>query len=260
MFNNKDPEKLINEWLADVDSFALPSDNDIPSREYENKLIAWLDVLGMSKKILDSGESNTGAEEILTNIGKLRNCVESSCLYMIKQNKLDYIQLNDGFIIVSELEYIDELCEIICEIQWKILIDIKLLIRGAVTAGQIIVSSDLKIIIGPAFINALKMENEVAIFPRILFSEKIYQYIKKEDIEFPYIKEDIDHLKYLDYLKYEYDLEDNYINFDNKLKVFGIKKLLKKYYTDNIMENNNIAQKYGWVIKKLSDLKIKIIQ
>jgi hypothetical protein len=171
---------------------------------------------------------------------------------------LEYIQLNDGFIIVSELDCIDELCRILCEIQWKILVEIKLPVRGALTAGQIIISSDPKVIIGPAFINAYIMEDNNAIFPRILFSDDIYRYIDKQKIKFSFIAEDADHLKYLDYLGYELGLESDFRNFDNKLKVLGIKKLLKNTYTKNITNNINIAQKYGWIINKLSAFRINM--
>jgi hypothetical protein len=213
----------------------------------------------MKNLIIESGKSNSGAEDIITSLGKLGNCVKNSCDPLIIKDKLEYAQLNDGFVIVCDFDYINELCKILCEIQWKVLIEIKLPIRGALTAGQVIIQPEPKVIIGPAFIKALVMEGENAIFPRVLFSEEIYQYIKKEEINFPYLTEDADHLKYIDYLKYEFDLEDNFRNFDNKLKVHGIKRILKKYYTDNIVKNKNIAQKYGWIIKKLSAFNIKII-
>jgi hypothetical protein len=102
------------------------------------------------------------------------------------------------------------------------------------------------------------MEDEIAIFPRILFSEEIYQYIDKNEIKFLYVAEDVDHLKYLDYIKYELDLENDLRNFDNKLKVFGIKQLVKKSYFDNINSNKKLAQKYGWIINKLSACQISI--
>jgi len=258
MKTKMNPDELIEEWFKDEDSFVSPLEIEIPKREYKNKLIAWFDVLGMSKKIKESGKSDSGAEDILTNIGKLRNCVENSCKILLRQSKLEFIQLNDGFVIVSELDCTDELCRILCEIQWKVLVEIKLPIRGALTAGQIIISTDPKVIIGPAFINAYIMEDENAIFPRILFSDEIYQYIDKENINFPYIAKDADNLEYLDFLKYELELEDDFRNFDNKLKVFGIKQLVKSTYSDNIRHNVKVAQKYGWIIDKLSALNIKL--
>jgi hypothetical protein len=253
-----DPGKLIDEWFRDEDSFVIPEKADIPKREYKDKLLAWFDVLGMSKKILDSGSLDAGAENVITDIGKLRNLVENSCERLRREDLLDYIQLNDGFIIESEISCIDELCEILCEIQWKVLVELKLPLRGALTAGQIVTSNDPKVIIGPAFINAYLMEDEIAIFPRILFSEDIFQYVDKTELKFLYVSEDADHLKYLDYIKYEIDLENDLRNFDNKLKVFGIKQLIKKNYADNIHHNKKLAQKYGWIINKLSAYNITI--
>jgi len=259
MANKKNPDKLLNEWFKDAYSFDFQSTTETPKREYENKLIAWIDVLGMSKKIIDSGKDDSGAEDILTNIRKLGNCVENSCEELLKQSKLEYIQLNDGFIIVCALDCIDVLCRILCEIQWKVLVEIKMPIRGALTAGQMIISNEPKVIIGPAFIKAYLLEDENAIFPRILLSDEVYKYIDKKKINFQYISKDTDNLKYLDYLKYEFDLENNHRNFDYKLKVHGIKQLVLENYNMNINNKTNIAQKYGWIINKLSELKVNIL-
>jgi hypothetical protein len=253
-----DPDKLIDEWFKDESSFSIPEKPDVPKKEYEEKLLAWIDVLGMSKKIMRSGDIDAGADDIITDIGKLKNCVENSCSNLRRENLLDYIQLNDGFVIVSELGCINELCEILCEIQWKILVEIKLPVRGALTAGQVAISSDPKVIIGPAFIAAHSMEEKVAIFPRILFSDEIYKAINREKMDFVYIAEDADNLKYLDFLKYEMELAGNLKNFDNKLKVFGIKQLVKENYYNNIYTDKNLAQKYGWIINKLSSFKISV--
>jgi len=249
-------DKLIEKWFKDDTYDVL--DKDISKKEYDNKLIAWLDVLGMSKKIMESGKSDSGAEDIIKNIEKLRNCVENSCNFLIRQDKLDYIQLNDGFVIVSELDCIDDLCKILCEIQWKVLLEIKMSIRGALTAGQVITNNDPKVIIGPGFINAYNLEDENAIFPRVLFSDNIYKYIEKKNIKFSYITKDVDNLKYLDFFKYELELEDDFKNFDYKLKVHGIKEYVNENYNLHINSNTNIAQKYGWIISKLSILKINI--
>jgi hypothetical protein len=258
METKMDPDKLIDAWFKDRESFVIPAKPEVSKREYEDKLLAWIDVLGMSKKIMESGSVNAGAEDIITDIGKLKNCVENSCSNLRRENLLDYVQLNDGFVIVSELSCINELCEILCEIQWKILVELKLPVRGALTAGQIAVSNDPKVIIGPAFIAAHAMEEKIAIFPRILFSDEIYKVIDKSKLKFLYITDDADNLKYLDFLKYEFELEGNLRNFDNKLKVFGIKQLVKENYDNNIFCDKILAQKYGWIINKLSAFKVNV--
>jgi pimeloyl-CoA synthetase len=135
-----------------------------------------------------------------------------------------------------------------------------MLLRGALTAGKITISDDLKLIVGPAFIEAYALESENAIFPRIIIDNEITKYLDKKNISFKYIKEDGDNLSYLDFLGYEIDIEHyNKQTLNHVLKTNGVKEGVKERYFGYLNKNKKIAQKYGWLISKLKEQGIKII-
>ena len=229
---------------------------ETPKRTYDEKLVAWFDVLGMRKKM----RSSKDAEEIYILMSKLQNYVENACEALVVEERLNYLQIGDGFIIVADLDCINELCAILCEIQWRVLFYSNMLLRGALTAGKVSMSDDSKLIIGPAFIEAFEMESENAIYPRILFAHEIILFLEKDFLTFTYLKQDSDHFKYLDFLNYVIDTERiKTAELEHLLKTQGVKKLLSEEYKNNIVNRRDIAQKYGWLIEKLAELKIKVI-
>jgi hypothetical protein len=220
-------------------------------RQYDEKIVAWIDVLGMRKRIRNFKEYD--AEKILTVMERFQNYIRNSCEDI---EGIKYIQISDGFILVTEFEYLKELCEILCEIQWKILINDNMILRGALTSGKIrITNDDPSLIVGPALVEAFEMESENAIFPRIIISHDLYQ-----SSNFNFILEDSDHFYYLDFLDYVIKTE----NFNNKkllhvLRTYNVIKFIKDEYNDNIIKNKRVAQKYGWLIAKLSSKQIKVL-
>ena len=250
------PEKpKILEWIAETESIGTSPVMDIPKRAYNDKLVAWIDTLAMRNKMRNSDD----AEEIFTIMGKLQNYVENACADLVAKEKLNYLQISDGFIIVAELDCINELCEILCQIQWNVLFYSQMLLRGALTAGKVSMSDDSRLIIGPAFIEAFAMESENAIFPRILFANEIEDYIGKDEIVFSYLKEDSDHFTYLDFLKYMIDKEQIPPKaLRHLVQTQGVKKLLVDGYSENIQKRKNLAQKHGWLIARFAEYRIKL--
>lgn len=250
------PEKpKIIEWIAEAESAGTVPVIDIPKRAYNDRLVAWIDTLAMRNKMRDSDD----AEEIFTIMGRLQNYVENACSDLDAKEKLNYLQISDGFIIVADLECVNELCEILCQIQWQVLFYSQMLLRGALTAGKVSMSDDSKLIIGPAFIEAFAMESENAIFPRILFANEIKDYIKEDEIVFSYLKEDSDHFTYLDFLQYMIDKKQiKTIDLKHFVQTQGVQKLLVEGYSGNILKRKNLAQKHGWLIARFAEHKIKL--
>jgi len=245
----------ILEWIAEAESSKVVPTADIQKRSYNDRLVAWIDTLAMRNKMRDSDD----AEEIFTIMSRLQNYVENACSELVVKEKLNYLQISDGFIIVADLDCVNELCEILCQIQWQVLFYSQMLLRGALTAGKVSMSDDSKLIIGPAFIEAFAMESENAIFPRILFANEIKDYVKKDDISFSYLKEDSDHFTYLDFLQYM--IEKNQIrtkDLKHLVQTQGVQKLLVEGYSGNILKRKNLAQKHGWLIARFAEHKIKL--
>ena len=219
-------------------------------RKYDEQIVAWFDILGMREKIKD--QDNYDAEKILTIMGKFQTYVRNSC------DNLDitFMQISDGIILVSEYNNLNEICEILCQVQWKVLVHDNMIIRGALTSGKVTTEKgDPSIIIGPALIDAFEIESENAIFPRIIISYELYKVAN-----FNYITKDSDHLYYLDFI--EYIIKTEKFNTKKLLHILRTSKVinyLKDEYNKFIQKNKRVAQKYGWLIEKLSSKQIKVL-
>jgi hypothetical protein len=248
-----DKPKILD-WIAEAEHVVtLP---EPIKKVYDEKLVAWFDILGMREKMHASDD----ADEILSIMGNLQQFVENACESLVARNKVDYLQISDGFILIAELDCINEICKILCTVQWQVLIYLRMLLRGAITAGKVSISDDSRLIVGPAFIDAFILESENAIFPRILFANEIYKYINKDNIEFEYIKEDVDKFLYLDFLDSEISSE-NYTGkqLNHLFLTRGVKEFLRDSYVNYEANKKKLAQKYGWTIAKLKAHNIKIL-
>lgn len=250
----------IVDWIEQAEKIEVPT-KALPRRTYDERLVAFIDILGMTDLVQDKTHD---AEEIFTIMAGIQKYVGIECDELVANHKLDYIQIGDGFFIVTGLELINRLCEILSTVQWHTLIYSKMLIRGALTAGRVYVSSDDRLFIGPAIIDAYKFERENAIYPRIIFLNEIETCVSKKLIKFNYIVEDQDKIKYLDFIKYSFDAEKlSEKTLDHLLTTRGIKTMLKTKYEilmlDNKSDKKKTAQKYGWLISKFAYQGIKII-
>ncbi len=257
MKGNKKP--IVFDWIAETEKIEVPSKAPLP-RGYDDRLVAFIDILGIS----DLAEDDDRAEEVLNTMSKVRTYVIAECNELFLAGKLDYIQIGDGFVIVTRLRQINRLCKILSFIQWQTLIESKTLLRGVLTAGRVQGSMAEGFFIGPAIINAYKLERENAIFPRIIYMSEIEKYVSKKQIKFGYIAEDQDKIRYLDFIGHNCD--DKKISkktLDHLLTTQGVKDIIKNEYetciVDSNTENIKIAQKCGWVISKFADFGVKLI-
>lgn len=255
---DKTQKEVIDKWIEETDKIIVPT-TIRQRRTYDEKLVAFIDILGMADLMKDN---KLDAEEILTILGEIQKCVETECAKLIAAQKLDLLHIGDGFIIVTGLRQINRLCEILSTVQWRTLVYSRMLIRGALTAGRVRVEG--RLFIGPAIIDAYKFERENAIYPRIIFLNEIEKHVSKKLIKFNYIEEDQDKVKYLNFIKHNFELGKlSKKTLDHLLTTEGVKKILKNEYNnlkdDNNSENKKIAQKYGWLISKFAYHGIRII-
>lgn len=255
----KTQKSRIDEWIEETERIEVPSKVPLP-RKYDDRLVAFIDILG----ITDLAKDDDRAEEVLNIMSKVRTYVIAECNELFLEGKLDYIQIGDGFVIVTRLRQINQMCKILSFIQWRTLIESKTLLRGVLTAGRVQGSMAEGFFIGPAIINAYKLERENAIFPRIIYMSEIEKYISKKLIKFGYIMEDQDKVRYLDFIRHNAD--DKKISkktLDHLLTTQGVKDLLKteyeRYIVSNDADNIKKAQKCGWIISKFADCGVRLI-
>lgn len=251
-------DSKVLQWLEE--GAVLPGKEpheELARKSYDKKIVGWLDMLGIRARIKD--EKNNDAESIINIMSQMASYVSSACDKYVTDGVMSYLQIADGFMLVADLEYADQVCSILADVQWKILINLQMLSRGAITAGNVSVANNGSLIIGPAYVDAYAMESENAIYARTIVSEAFLSETK-EHLNFKYIKEDTDKTRYIDYIHYIMDKQ----SFDSKrmhkiLVEQGICKELKKSYDPKNTPKINIRQKYGWTISLLSRNKIEII-
>ena len=237
-------ESYKKERSVNISSMPVPT-----RRQYDEQLVAWFDILGMREKI--KAYEKHDAEDIMALMGRFQNYVRNSC----EGFEIKFMQLSDGFILVADFDYLKEICEILCQIQWKVLINDKMLLRGALTLGKVKITDDeQKLVVGPGFIDAYLMESENAIFPRIIISNNLYLIEK-----FKYFTEDSDHLYFLDFLKYVKTENYTIKQLNSILETTKVIDSLHVEYNKFIKDNIRIAQKYGWLIEKLSTNNVKVL-
>jgi hypothetical protein len=61
----------------------------------------------------------------------------------------------------------------------RIINECSFLLRGAVTIGNAIVKEDAKFIVGPAYLQAYQLQENDAIYPRIIVDKSVTKEIKK---------------------------------------------------------------------------------
>ncbi len=220
-------------------------------KSYEKKIVAWIDILGIREKIRD--DKKYDAEAIFNIMNTLHSFVEHSCDELIKTDLLWYVQIADGFMIVSSLDCYIDVCEILCEIQWKILVQLKMLARGSITVGNVGVWENENLIIGPAYVDAYMLESENALFSRIILDNAFIN--EFEDVkEKSWVKEDMDKFYYLDFLQYIMITEKKKpVNMEELFSRQGIEEFIKDGYRH---KKYSVSQKYGWFISLMKMNKI----
>jgi len=245
---------------------------------YQEKIIAYIDILGFSNKVRNTVDNNT-KEEIESesnNINKyFDNVLELKRKYIHSENinssrKISHF--SDSIVISYLLEEEGGIFHLLTDILFlciTVLLD-GYLIRGAISSGKLHHSENK--LYGPALIYAYNMEKELASYPRIVFEKNIITIAEKYLEKWPsksvqlkainkLIEKDFDGLYYLNYfssIEYIFGATNGLLVY---LKAFKYKILdLKK----NIEYDNSIKSKYLWLKEKyniaLKNLKKKYLK
>lgn len=246
-----------NDFKIDGQSFenwigALPEDFNYDIEEttlkYDKKLVAFIDLLGMTRSIRDATE---GEERlIISKMTTIKDIVEDEIEH--KKSEIDMLYISDSFIFVSPPELIVEMLDILANIQMRILVECQTMLRGAVEYGDVIVSDEGKQIIGPAYIEAYEKQEKHAIFPRIILGNSVLNNKKK------YLKKIVakDRETSLDYVDVYMAMESTSTQeMQKKLKREGTYKYLVDSYKTH-HNNSSIRAKYAWTINYLNDKEV----
>ena len=228
--------------------------------------IAYFDILGY-KAYFDDNENDI-QELLRNNIAIARDAESMANRKNITSQTIFYKMFSDNCIIlldgndVTEKVAIKSLTNLVAALQLKILKDYGIPIRGGITRGQVYI--DDEIVFGSGLIDAVKLEDKIAQYPRIVIDEERFSKGLFDVIDAP-VKLDNDGKYYIDFYSL---LTVGSIFFpkpEEKSNVCKVRdqvfNLIKKYgaYDKRISSDEKIKQrekiiyKYLWLLLKYNE-------
>lgn len=225
---------------------------------YKEKIVLFVDVLGFSNLVFNEDSSK---------IQDYFSYVNAEFHAHLKKRRFNYLIFSDSLVISADKsnENLSELIFLVGKIQYELFIK-GILIRGAISLGNLYINKTKNIIVGPGLINAYNLEN-VAKYPRIIIDRKIIPEFSKSSQQF------IDSMKSEkfyrlfgeeDRLKFDENLNDGYpyINFLKPVTRYGSTYLRKnlnniiKLFKSNYYSNKHY-EKYDWLLRNfIVELKL----
>jgi hypothetical protein len=242
-----------DQWLEKTGQQAAPP----VKKKYSRSLLAFLDVLGIKKLISD----HTGGREHLAidKIEEMRKIVETTVEILEDRDEFYLLHISDSFVFLCKPTDIVVLIELLSTIQTRIIHECNFLLRGAVTIGDAIVREDGKFIIGPAYIQAYQLQENDAVYPRIIVDTSVVKAIAKAKKSIKdYLKQDSDREFFVDYIKV-YMAREGLTPADMRirLKRESTFDYLRKHYQEHYdKEDHHIAQKFGWTMEYYKDVEV----
>ena len=207
-------------------------------------IVAFLDLLGASK-IMESDRS----QEFLVKINKVFEDTERTAYEKYKEYFRDIriIAFSDNIAFARKIPEKYEMVTMhrcIKVMEFISFINIflgaalekGLLFRGGVTIGNLYI--DEKMIWGKALVDAHALEEKVAIFPRVVISKELYNWMKAEGMKWWGIKQDFDRVWFVDHF--------HSVTRGKEVLIEKIKELAEQGKKDNA-ENESVLQKYEWL-------------
>jgi hypothetical protein len=152
--------RQVSEFHARVDPSMTNSRPD--SLHYEERLVAFIDVLGFADLVLASGD-NTQALEKVGKLAATNKLFDAFFAKLMDRAKTAFF--SDSFVISMDPT---EIIYLVREIGFlaRYLILLGLPCRGAISCGAL--HHEGRIVVGPALVRAYKMEKSAAKYPRVI--------------------------------------------------------------------------------------------
>lgn len=224
--------------------------------KYEERAIAFIDVLGFSHHISKTTKDEKHfkmIQEVFNYISELKEDNDNGILSQKELGK-EVTVFSDSFVISYPTKMPGSSFYLLLDII-HIQLDMLskgILMRGATTVGGLF--HDDNIVYGPAMITAYDLESNVAVYPRVLVSEKLIE----SGVHYPaepntplmekgyiqsLLKKDFDSQLFIDILSQHQEVDD----FESYLyTVEIIKNMIEKNLIDNKFEPH-ILVKYEWL-------------
>lgn len=241
------------------------------------RVVCYLDVMGFSQSVQKSSSSREQLEGLVSILEE----VQSTVLEGYSGTKLVFQNLSDSIFVATQSTNSEEIEHLILCIQdiTILLMGRGYLVRGGFSSGLCSVSPN--IVVGESVVHAVKLEEQVAQFPRIVVSGKTYNSIKDTVVAARNIERSEDgiywvnpfsiltrpvlelHNNWIEAKKNNEELANNLqiqrdelISKINKINTFICQNLIE------ITENERLFRKYFWIFnvakKSISECKAVI--
>uniref|UniRef100_C6DYA7 Uncharacterized protein n=1 Tax=Geobacter sp. (strain M21) TaxID=443144 RepID=C6DYA7_GEOSM len=237
-----------DEWLS-IDAH-IDSTEEVVARKYDKKIIAFLDLLAMKDLILNKKRKPGEEIEAFEIIEQIKSIVEIETRSLDRDHNFVLLQLSDSFIFTCSDEDIAQLILLLGTIQMRILVECKFQLRGAITYGDVYIADEGKQIIGPAYIEAYLLQENNAIYPRIILSNAFVDRMGELNHTPSGVVLSADSEDFIDYLSIYLQTESkNRTDIITHLKRQNVFSFLQQHYNQYRSNNNySVKQKYGWTI------------
>jgi hypothetical protein len=146
---------------------------------YENRLVAFLDVLGFSRMVLDRRDEDV--EFIVNLIPDMLRTHKGNVL----RDDLQVTSISDSIIISVRAESDEILRDLfnICVIVGRVQHELALngyYMRGGISVGKLVHDFKRNLVVGPAYIQAYLLESEKSIVPRVVIGEEVVDFYGKD--------------------------------------------------------------------------------
>jgi hypothetical protein len=220
-------------------------------KKYDKKIVAFLDLLAMKDLILIKKIRPGEEEEAFETIEQIKGIVEKETESLETDHDFYLLQISDSFIFTCSENDILKLIALLAKIQMRILIECQFQLRGAITYGDVYVADEGKQIIGPAYIYAYLLQENNAIYPRIILDNSFINRFNELKQDARGMTLSVDTETCVDYLSVFMQSENknltDIITYLKREKVFTY--LVSQYKEFNEKNNHSVKQKYGWTIQ-----------
>ena len=231
---------------------------------YEERVLAFIDVLGFKEAIKKTEKDDSEQEKIYSLLSEAQEQYKNR-KPDFDENKIICNHFSDSIVVSCSINdcagvfYIFSYILFVCAYA----LQKGFLFRGAITKGKLFHESNL--IFGPALVTAVAMEKELAIYPRIIIEDDVFMamqnHLKKHLCKSDLItfnkklfNKDFDGLLYINYID-----GINYIVGDEAgIKVYlnSVKDKLDEL-RKKINCNISIKSKYLWLREKYNNTLVK---
>lgn len=244
----------IDDWIENVEIDESVGDgNEITTLKYEKKLVAFLDLLGITSEVRSTNDGNESI--IISKMTKIKEIVEIEINTSPITDEINMLYISDSFIFVCEETVLPQFLWLLSNIQMRILMECRTMLRGAVEYGNVIIQDSGKQIIGPAYIDAYINQEKHAIFPRIIIGNSVLGLVNSKDMLYEQIVISQDRETSLDYIDVYMEMENiSKRDIKTRLRREGVYDYLHTSYVENNKKGNlSVKTKYAWTINYLID-------